>query len=295
MTKFTVKQRENLTEKKMAMPDGSYPIRNRSDLKNAISSYGRAKDKEAIKKWIIRRARELNSLDLIPNSWRNDIKQVAEKLEMTEDLKLSDNSEYLIHYGVLGMKWGVRKAKKYAKKAYQSSQEGKAAASKSKEYRKEYTTRGIPLQKEAATLRSESAQRKLSSMDYHQKSKSSQSNANKYASKAEYHSNKGHMIRARSNSKKAKQAQNEANKYSKLSTSEMKESKRLGAQAESKQAEADTLKQNTIYYKQISNQHFANSKAYIEKVSKTMAKFEGDNNKTLEKGRKKIKRYLDNV
>lgn len=111
MTTFTTRQRKNLTKKKMAMPDGSYPIRNRSDLRNAISSYGRAKNKRAVKTWIIRRAKELDSTDLIPDSWMTDIKQAAEKLEMAENLKLSDDSEYLIHFGVKGMKWGIRKQK----------------------------------------------------------------------------------------------------------------------------------------------------------------------------------------
>lgn len=126
MTKFTVKQRKNLTKKKMAMPDGSYPIRNRSDLRNAISSYGRAKDKPKVKEWIVRRARELDSLDLIPDSWRNDIKEVAERLERTQNLKLSDNSEYLIHYGVLGMKWGVSKNIKAAKQYSKASRQADA-------------------------------------------------------------------------------------------------------------------------------------------------------------------------
>lgn len=40
---FSEKQRKSLAKKKEAMPDGSFPIRNTSDLKNAIQAVGRAK------------------------------------------------------------------------------------------------------------------------------------------------------------------------------------------------------------------------------------------------------------
>jgi hypothetical protein len=51
------------------MPGGGFPIRNVSDLKNAIQAYGRAKNKPAAKAWIIRKAKELKSTDLLPEAW----------------------------------------------------------------------------------------------------------------------------------------------------------------------------------------------------------------------------------
>ena len=69
---FTEKQRERLAEEGEAMPDGSFPIRNTSDLRNAISSYGRAKDPQAAKAHIIKRARALDATDELPDDWTDD-------------------------------------------------------------------------------------------------------------------------------------------------------------------------------------------------------------------------------
>lgn len=66
---FSAKQRDKLANQGEAMPDGSYPIRNRSDLANAIQSLGRAKDEAAVKAHIIKRARALKATDALPKSW----------------------------------------------------------------------------------------------------------------------------------------------------------------------------------------------------------------------------------
>lgn len=65
---FTEKQREKAAEKGNALPDGSYPINNVQDLKNAIKSYGRAKDQKKVAKHIAKRAKELGKEDLIPQT-----------------------------------------------------------------------------------------------------------------------------------------------------------------------------------------------------------------------------------
>ena len=90
MPTFSMDQRRNFAVKKQAMPDGSYPIRNISDLKNAIQSYGRAKNKPAVKRWIIKRARELNATDLIPESWKQTISHADEPIPVRYDVHSRD-------------------------------------------------------------------------------------------------------------------------------------------------------------------------------------------------------------
>lgn len=63
--------REKAAEKGFALPDGSYPIRDVEELRKAIQAYGRAKDKAAAKRHIMKRARALDRADLIPEEWRS--------------------------------------------------------------------------------------------------------------------------------------------------------------------------------------------------------------------------------
>lgn len=98
MPDFNQMQRRRLSAKRQAMPDGGFPIRNVSDLKNAIQAFGRAKNKPAVKAWIKKRARELGATNLLPDNWRT--------------------SDTLVHYGVKGMKWGIRKSDKDSKGDY---------------------------------------------------------------------------------------------------------------------------------------------------------------------------------
>lgn len=65
--------RERLAQEGKALPDLSYPIRNVSDLKNAIQAYGRAKPgkRALVRKHIMKRARALDKTDLIPDNWKS--------------------------------------------------------------------------------------------------------------------------------------------------------------------------------------------------------------------------------
>lgn len=64
--------RRKLAEEGKALPDGSFPIRNVSDLRNAVQSYGRAKvgSRAKVRNHIMKRARSLDRSDLVPEEWK---------------------------------------------------------------------------------------------------------------------------------------------------------------------------------------------------------------------------------
>lgn len=64
---FSAKQRRSLAKEGVAMPDGSFPIRNRSDLMNALHAIGRAKDRAKAVAHIKARAKALGLSKLTEN------------------------------------------------------------------------------------------------------------------------------------------------------------------------------------------------------------------------------------
>lgn len=72
---YSTAQRERMAEENTAMPDGSFPIANATDLRNAIQSVGRAKDYNAAKQHIIRRARALGMIEALPEDWKNSARK----------------------------------------------------------------------------------------------------------------------------------------------------------------------------------------------------------------------------
>jgi uncharacterized membrane protein YkoI len=81
--------RDKMAESGEALPDGSYPIADEDDLKNAIQAYGRAKDKEAAKAHIMKRAAALKLEELIPEEWSK--KQDGEDMD-DEDMEESEET-----------------------------------------------------------------------------------------------------------------------------------------------------------------------------------------------------------
>ncbi len=93
------------------MPDGSFFIRNRGDLQNAISAVGRATPdagesevarRNAVRRHCIKRARALGLTDMIPDTWNSDG-------SLKQSILVREVEDYLEHFGVKGMKWGVRR------------------------------------------------------------------------------------------------------------------------------------------------------------------------------------------
>ena len=70
LSRVTPKSREKAAKSGEAMKDGSFPIRDGADLRRAIQAFGRAKDKGAAKRHIIRRARALGKTELLPETWK---------------------------------------------------------------------------------------------------------------------------------------------------------------------------------------------------------------------------------
>jgi hypothetical protein len=71
LAKFSDEERMKLADKGFALEDGSYPIRNEQDLRNAISAYGRSPREKrlTVRKHIMKRARALRKGYLIPDEW----------------------------------------------------------------------------------------------------------------------------------------------------------------------------------------------------------------------------------
>jgi uncharacterized membrane protein YkoI len=82
---FTDDVRNQMAEEGTALPDGSFPIANSSDLKNAISAYGRASNKDVAKKHIMKRAKALGQEAMIPDNWVSGEKSA----ELPRDIKSS--------------------------------------------------------------------------------------------------------------------------------------------------------------------------------------------------------------
>lgn len=75
-------QRRELAQRGQALPDagtgsgGRFPIRNTRDLQKAIRAVGRARGGEQgrakVRRFIIKRARQLGATNTVPESWNAD-------------------------------------------------------------------------------------------------------------------------------------------------------------------------------------------------------------------------------
>ena len=88
---YSDKERSSMAASGQALPGGGYPIKNVSDLKNAIQAVGRAKNPSAAKAHIKSRAKALGQEDLIPDNWK--MAHVASLASVLT--KASDGDTYL--------------------------------------------------------------------------------------------------------------------------------------------------------------------------------------------------------
>lgn len=73
---YSMDARRRMAASGEAMPDGSFPIANKQDLRDAIQSVGRASNYAAARKHIIGRARALNAEDMLPKEWKDTSKSL---------------------------------------------------------------------------------------------------------------------------------------------------------------------------------------------------------------------------
>lgn len=79
---FSDEKRKQLAKEGKALPDGSYPIENKNDLRNAIDTAGMGSDPKAeIKAHIKARAKDLGAEDMLPDSWKAKKDETADGLD----------------------------------------------------------------------------------------------------------------------------------------------------------------------------------------------------------------------
>lgn len=110
------KERERLASRGAAMPDGSYPIANVQDLKNAIQSFGRAKNPAEVKAHIIRRAKALNAMSELPESWgvstSMEKANIPTNPELYARVKAEAKAKFDVYPSAYANAWLVREYKK---------------------------------------------------------------------------------------------------------------------------------------------------------------------------------------
>lgn len=86
---YSTAQRQEMAKRGQALPDGSYPIANEQDLKNAIRAWGRGGAKPSDKAHIMKRARALGKTDILPENWKT--------LETEDTVSLPENRGFKVY------------------------------------------------------------------------------------------------------------------------------------------------------------------------------------------------------
>ena len=88
-------ERKEMAKAGQALPDGSYPIKTKADLSNAIQAIGRGKNnpKAEIKAHIVKRANALGATDALPADWEGSTsKESLAEIEIGELTLLSEQA-----------------------------------------------------------------------------------------------------------------------------------------------------------------------------------------------------------
>lgn len=97
----TAAQKRMFAKMGIAMPDGSYYIRDAGELSDAIKAVGRGgADHDTIRVHIIKRATALHLSNQIPDNWNSNGSLKHTAVELGQD--------FIEHFGTKGMHWGVR-------------------------------------------------------------------------------------------------------------------------------------------------------------------------------------------
>ena len=87
---YSREQRESMAESGEAMDDGSFPIADEADLKNALAAFQRAKDVDAAKAHIAKRAKELGLEEMIPEDFATIEGDAAEAEKPEAEVEVED-------------------------------------------------------------------------------------------------------------------------------------------------------------------------------------------------------------
>jgi hypothetical protein len=90
---YSEDSRMSMAKQGHALADGSFPIKDEADLRNAIQAFGRAKNPAEAKAHIMKRAVDLGLEDLIPMNWApsEDSEKTAEVIEASPESNFLSN------------------------------------------------------------------------------------------------------------------------------------------------------------------------------------------------------------
>lgn len=94
---FSTAERQSAADSGAALPDGSFPIHNKTDLRNAIQAIGRAKNRARAMAHIKTRARALGATDMLPDTWKSADADARKQATIDKALEMAVKSIVVEH------------------------------------------------------------------------------------------------------------------------------------------------------------------------------------------------------